>query len=146
MTDKNNHMTDVLRQEIATAATLVVKVGTRVLTDGGGHLEEEQIARLAQQVHQTIQSGRRVALVSSGAVGSGMGRLGMTTRPADLVHLQAVAAVGQSMLVEAYERCLSRHGHHAAQILLTAEDLEHRIRYLNVATPWSRSWNSARCR
>jgi glutamate 5-kinase len=60
-----------------------------------------------------------------------MGRLGLKSRPTDLAHLQAVAAVGQTMLVEAYERCLHAHGRHAGQVLLTAEDLEHRTRYLN---------------
>jgi glutamate 5-kinase len=124
--------TDLLRQEISTAATtIVVKVGTRVLTGDDGKLNEQQIADLAEQVHQVIASGRKVALVSSGAVGSGMGRLGLKTRPTDLAHLQAVAAVGQSLLVEAYERSLWNYGHHAAQVLLTAEDLDHRMRYLN---------------
>lgn len=125
-------MTDLLRQEIATAARmLVVKVGTRVLTNEQGQLDHAQIDQLAQQLHEVIRSGRRVALVSSGAVGSGMGRLGLKERPTDLAHLQAIAAVGQSLLVEAYERSLGNFGHHAAQVLLTAEDLEHRTRYLN---------------
>ena len=72
-----------------------------------------------------------MVLVSSGAVGAGMGRLGLTQRPADLAHLQAVAAIGQRLLVEAYERSLWAFGHHAAQVLLTAEDLENRTRHLN---------------
>jgi glutamate 5-kinase len=72
-----------------------------------------------------------VALVSSGAVGAGLGRLGLGARPDDVAHLQAVAAVGQSMLVEAYERSLRSFGLHAAQILLTADDLDHRTSYLN---------------
>jgi glutamate 5-kinase len=125
-------MTDLLRQEIATAATtMVVKVGTRVLTRSDGQLNEERIAQLAEEIHQVLATGRRVALVSSGAVGAGMGRLGLKNRPADLPHLQAVAAVGQSILVEAYERALRTHGHHAAQILLTRQDLERRASYLN---------------
>lgn len=125
-------MTDLLRQEIAaTAKMMVVKVGTRVLTGEDGRLDPARIEQLANQIHHVIGSGRKVALVSSGAVGSGMGRLGLKTRPADLAHLQAVAAVGQSVLVEAYERALARYGHHAAQILLTADDLNHRTRYLN---------------
>ena len=70
-------------------------------------------------------------LVSSGAVGAGMGRLGLKSRPANLAQLQAVAAVGQSILIEAYEQALHKFGHHAAQVLLTAEDLESRPRYLN---------------
>jgi glutamate 5-kinase len=125
-------MTDVLRQEIAAlSTTLVVKVGTQVLTRDDGQLDQTRIDQLARQLHEVITSGRNVVLVSSGAVGAGMGRLGMTQRPTDLPRLQAVAAIGQSLLVEAYERAVSTYGHHAAQVLLTAEDLEHRTRYLN---------------
>ncbi|MGD0897705.1 MAG: glutamate 5-kinase [Thermoguttaceae bacterium] len=125
-------MTDLLRQEIAaTATSIVVKVGTNVLTRDDGQLDHDRIAQLAAQLHQVLQADRKVVLVSSGAVGAGMGRLGLTRRPTDLAHLQAVAAIGQSLLVEAYERALSGYGHHAAQVLLTAEDLEHRMRYLN---------------
>ena len=125
-------MTDVLRQEIAAlATTLVVKVGTQVLTRDDGQLDQARIDQLARQLHDVVRSGRKVVLVSSGAVGAGMGRLGMTQRPTDLPRLQAVAAIGQSLLVEAYERALSPFGHHAAQVLLTADDLEHRLRYLN---------------
>ncbi|HEY4761454.1 MAG TPA: glutamate 5-kinase, partial [Thermoguttaceae bacterium] len=118
-------MADLIRQEIAaTATTLVVKVGTRVLTQADGKLDEDRIHNLAEQIHQVMETGRKVVLVSSGAVGAGMGRLGMKSRPADLAHLQAVAAVGQSVLIESYERALHKHGRHAAQILLTAEDME----------------------
>lgn len=126
-------MTDILRQEIATAATtIVVKVGTRVLTRDDGVLDKERIAQLAEELHLVLDSGRKVVVVSSGAVGAGMGRLGLASRPTDLARLQAVAAVGQSLLVEAYDRSLEAFGRHAAQILLTAEDLENRTRYLNV--------------
>ena len=122
----------LIAQEIAAlATTIVVKVGTRVLTRDDGQLHEDRIAQLAQQVDSLRAGGRKVALVSSGAVGAGMGRLGLKSRPTDLAHLQAVAAIGQSLLVEAYERALWTRGHHAAQVLLTAEDLEHRPRYLN---------------
>ena len=125
-------MTDLLRQEIAAlATTIVVKVGTRVLTCEDGQLDAQRIGQLVDQVHHVLSTGRKVVLVSSGAVGAGMGRLGLTSRPSDLAHLQAVAAVGQSILVEAYERSLHTHGRHAAQVLLTAEDLEDRTRYLN---------------
>ena len=124
---------DLLRQEIATSArTIVVKVGTRVLTGEDGRLNEARVAELAHDLHRVMETGRKVAMVSSGAVGSGMGRLGLTRRPTSLPHLQAVAAVGQSHLVEVYERSLRAHGRHAAQLLLTAEDLDHRTRYLNI--------------
>jgi glutamate 5-kinase len=125
-------MTDLLRQEIAAMATMiVVKVGTRVLTRENGILNEERICQLTEEIHDVLSTGRRVALVSSGAVGAGMGRLGLTKRPSDVSHLQAVAAIGQGHLVEAYERCLRSFGRHAAQILLTADDMDNRISYLN---------------
>jgi glutamate 5-kinase len=124
---------DLTRQEIAaTARTIVVKVGTRVLTGEDGRLNEARVAELVQDLHRVMETGRQVALVSSGAVGSGMGRLGLAKRPTSLPQLQAVAAVGQSHLVEVYERSLRAHGCHAAQVLLTAEDLDDRTRYLNV--------------
>ncbi len=125
-------MVDLLRQEIAaTSMTIVVKLGTRVVTKEGGILNTERIEQLAEEIHQARQSGRKIVVVSSGAVGAGMGRLGLKQRPTDLPMLQAVAAVGQSALMEAYERSLSRFGYHAAQILLTAEDIQSRTRYLN---------------
>jgi glutamate 5-kinase len=126
-------MPDLLRQEIAAAAnTWIVKVGTRVLTTADGLLNQDRVAALAEELHHLMQAGRKVCLVSSGAVGAGMGRLGLKARPTDLARLQAVAAVGQTALVEAYDRCLRSHGRHAAQILLTADDLDNRARYLNI--------------
>lgn len=125
-------MPDLLRQEIATASsTMVVKVGTRVLTRDDGTLDRGRIEELSGELHHVISSGRQVVLVSSGAVGAGMGRLGLTDRPSDVASLQAVAAVGQSLLVEAYERSLAAYGRHAAQILLTSQDLQNRTAYLN---------------
>lgn len=121
------------RQLIAEAADLVVvKVGTRVLTKPTGELDSQRIAKLADQLAQVRSSGRRVLLVSSGAVGAGIGRLGLNRRPTDLADLQALASVGQSCLIEAYNRALEAHGYHAAQVLLTADDFINRSRYLNV--------------
>ena len=126
-------MINILRQEILTeATTIVVKVGTRILTDASGHLSESQIESFANQLAEARAKGFRMVLVSSGAVGSGIGRLGLPGRPKDLAQLQAVAAVGQSALIEAYNHFLEKLGLHAAQILLTADDLEHRTKYLNV--------------
>jgi glutamate 5-kinase len=122
-----------LRQEIAAAAsTIVVKVGTRVLTRDDGSLDESRIEALAGQLHALMQTGRKVVLVSSGAVASGMGRLGLTERPKDLAKLQAVAAVGQSCLVQSYDRIFRTLGRPAAQVLLTADELDERPRYLNI--------------
>jgi glutamate 5-kinase len=122
-----------LRQQVATAAhTVVVKVGTRVLTHPDGTLNHERIERLAEEIHAVSQAGRRVVLVSSGAVGAGISLLGLKSRPTDLARLQAVAAVGQGHLIQAYDRTFTRHGRRAAQVLLTLDDVDDRIRYLNV--------------
>ncbi|MEN1680696.1 MAG: glutamate 5-kinase [Planctomycetota bacterium] len=116
----------------AGADPVVVKVGTRVLTNQQGVLDEDRITGLAAQLVSVADAGRRVALVSSGSVGAGIGRLGLRERPAGLAELQAAAAVGQSRLIELYNRSLEARGRHAAQILLTADDLNSRDRYLNI--------------
>jgi glutamate 5-kinase len=125
-------MIDPVRQEvIALALTVVVKVGTNVLAGADGRLDLGRLQGLADQVQRLRERGRKVALVSSGAIGAGVGRLGLDKRPSDLRHLQACAAVGQGYLMRAYEECLGRHGAHTAQILLTAGDFDNRTRYLN---------------
>ncbi len=126
-------MSDLLRQEIATTShTIVVKVGTRVLTNADGTLDEHQIHRLGEDIHLLLDRGLRVVLVSSGAVGAGLSQLGLNQRPTDLARLQAVAAVGQAKLIECYDRTLRQYGRHAAQVLLTSDVLNDRGRYLNV--------------
>ncbi|MDR0335984.1 MAG: glutamate 5-kinase [Planctomycetaceae bacterium] len=125
-------MPSLLRDEILkTSDVIVVKVGTNVLTLSNGLLNEERIAKLTDDLCRMIFRKKRVVLVSSGAVGAGMGRLGLSERPAELAQLQAVAAIGQGKLIETYERFLNRHGIHSAQVLLTADDLSNRKRYLN---------------
>lgn len=125
-------MLDAVRQEvIALAHTVVVKVGTNVLTGSDGRLAPDRLQALADQIRRLRDAGRKVALVSSGAIGAGVGRLGLGKRPTDLRHLQACAAVGQTFLMRAYQECLEPHGTHSAQILLTASDFDHRGRYLN---------------
>ncbi|HYT87489.1 MAG TPA: glutamate 5-kinase [Gemmataceae bacterium] len=126
-------MLDPVRQEvIALAHTVVVKVGTNVLTDADGRLDPARLRALTDQLRRLRQAGRQVVLVSSGAIGAGVGQLGLGRRPTDLRHLQACAAVGQSFLMRAYQECLAPHGIHTAQILLTASDFDNRARYLNV--------------
>lgn len=112
--------------------TLVVKVGTNALSTDDDRLDPERIADLADQLHQLVSTGRKVVLVSSGAIGAGMGLLGLKSRPKDLPHLQAAAATGQAHLIHMYDQHLRPHGYHAAQLLLTANDFKSRARYLNV--------------
>ena len=126
-------MSDPFRQQIAaTARLIVVKVGTRVLTGTDGLLDPHRIDALGRQIDLVCGSGRQVVLVSSGAVAAGMGRIGLVNRPTELAHLQAVAALGQSCLIEAWEKSLRGRGRHVAQVLLVADDLQHRTCYLNI--------------
>ncbi len=117
---------------IAGTDVWVVKVGSRVLTGPDGRLDRMHLGRLAQQLVALADTGKQVVLVSSGAVASGVGKLGLPARPTDLAELQAVAAVGQAHLIQTYEHFFTQYNRHAAQVLLTADDLDNRTRYLNV--------------
>jgi glutamate 5-kinase len=117
---------------IDSAKTIVVKVGTNVLSKADDTLDLDRIESLCDQVLRILDSGRKVVMVSSGAIGAGIGLLGLKERPKDLPHLQAAAAVGQAHLIRLYNDCLERRGYHAAQLLLTANDFKNRARYLNV--------------
>ena len=110
---------------------LVVKVGTGVLTDSRKQPDLAQMEQIVAQLAKQRQAGREVVLVTSGAVGAGMGALGYKTRPAELSEKQACAAVGQSRLMAAYDQLFAKHGLVVAQVLLTHADLEHHERHLN---------------
>lgn len=122
---------DLRRQILSKVKKIVVKIGTGVLTTNDGCLDKNQIKQLAGQVVELKKMGYSIVVVSSGAIGSGMGELGIEKRPATLPELQAVASIGQSKLISMYDECFKLHGFHAAQILLTREDFENRQRYLN---------------
>ena len=111
------------------ARRIVIKLGTGVLTSGIGELDTQRIATLCQQIQLLRAHGIEVILVSSGAVGLGMGQLGLKKRPKDLANLQACAAVGQSILMNTWQRGFDPHGITVAQILLTREDLRARHRH-----------------
>lgn len=120
------------RQLVSEASTWIVKVGSRSLTGDDGLLDQAQVANLARQLIMLVEMGKRVVLVSSGAVASGVGKLGLASRPSDLATLQAVAAIGQTHLIHVYEQTFAKHGRLAAQVLLTASELDDRVAYLNV--------------
>lgn len=120
-----------MRKIIAESKRIVVKVGSALVTNNGSGLAHDFIAECARQIAMLQQSGRQVILVSSGAIASGMQRLGWTRRPHAMHALQAAAAVGQMGLAQAYETVFSQHGLRSAQVLLTHDDLADRTRYLN---------------
>jgi len=111
---------------------VVVKLGTGVLTHGVGQLDEPRIASVCAQLAALRARGAEVIVVSSGAVGLGMGALGLGKRPAELARKQACAAVGQSLLMQTWQRGFAPLGLTVAQVLLTHEDLRARARHLGV--------------
>ena len=113
---------------------IIVKVGSALLTANGKRVDAAYVRRLAAQIAAVKRAGRQVVVVSSGAIAAGMSRLGWKTRPTLRADLQVAAAVGQMRLMNIYEASFSRHGAHAAQILLSAEDMAHRTLYLNART------------
>jgi len=122
---------DRVSEALRGANRLVIKIGSSLLTNDGRGLDLAAIEAWADQMAQLASAGRAVVLVSSGAIAEGMSRLGWKKRPKAIHELQAAAAVGQMGLVQVYESCFRRHGLHAAQVLLTHDDLADRKRYLN---------------
>jgi len=116
------------------AHRIVVKVGSSLVTAEGRGLDHAALSRWAEQIAALAAQGKEVVLVSSGAIAEGIARLGWKRRPKAVNELQAAAAVGQMGLVQAYESIFRTHGLHAAQVLLTHEDLADRTRYLNART------------
>ena len=121
---------------LAASKQVIIKAGTRLLID------RASIARLVDGVAAIRKSGRKVLLVTSGAVGMGMETLKVKSRPRELAKIQALAAVGQSALMAIYSEECKRHGFEAAQLLLTAADLRQRERYLNVMNCINALWEN----
>ncbi|WMJ80110.1 glutamate 5-kinase [Clostridium sp. MB40-C1] len=110
---------------------VVIKVGTSTLTHSTGLLNLNRIEKLVRQISDIHNRGIEIILVSSGAIGAGIGKLGLKEKPKTIPQKQAAAAVGQGILLHMYEKLFSEYGKIAAQILLTREDVSHRTRFLN---------------
>ena len=119
------------RDSLKSVSRIVVKLGTGVLTDSRKLIDPDQLEQIVAQVSALRRAGKEVVLVTSGAVGAGMGALGYETRPTNLAEKQACAAVGQTRLMAFYEKLFGVHGLVVAQVLLTHDDLEHHERHLN---------------
>ena len=125
-------MKQTRQRYLASVRTVVVKLGTQLLSDGDGRLDAAFIGRVAGQVAALRARGIRVTIVSSGAVGAGLRELGLPKRPTDLAKLQAVAAVGQRRLMDVWNDAFEPHAIKVAQVLLTREDVDERTRFLNL--------------
>ena len=107
---------------------IVVKVGTSTLAHAGGRLNIRRVELLCKVLSDLKNAGCEVVLVSSGAIGMGVGKLGLPGRPEDMPGKQAAAAVGQCALMYTYDKLFSEYNHNVAQILLTADDIQDKRR------------------
>jgi glutamate 5-kinase len=121
----------VQRDSLKSISRLVVKLGTGVLTDSRKQIDPAQLEQLVTQIAALRKNGKEIVIVTSGAVGAGMGALDYEKRPSELAELQACAAIGQTRLMAIYAELFAKHDLHVAQVLLTHEDLEHHERHLN---------------
>jgi len=118
------------RELLKQASRIVVKLGTGILTDDRNHPDVAQIEQIVLQITALRKKGKEVVVVTSGAVGAGMGVLKLGKKPSQLARMQACAAIGQSRLMTVYERLFSKNGLHVGQVLLSHEDLEDQDRHL----------------
>ena len=117
---------------------IVIKIGTSTLAHKSGRLNIRRTEKLCRIISDIKNSGNEIILVSSGAIGMGMGKLGMETRPSEIADKQAAAAVGQCELMYTYDKLFSEYRHTVAQILLTGSDFSHEDRHLNFINTISR--------
>lgn len=116
---------------MSSSQTLVVKLGTSVLTGGSRRLNRAHIVELVRQCAQQHAAGHRIVIVTSGAMAAGREHLGYPELPPTIASKQLLAAVGQSRLIQLWEQLFSIYGIHIGQMLLTRADLEDRERFLN---------------
>ena len=107
---------------------LVIKVGTSTLAHGSGKLNIRRVEWLCRVISDLKNAGNEIILVSSGAIGMGVGKLNLACRPSDMPTKQAAAAVGQCELMYTYDRLFSEYNHTVAQILITGDDIENELR------------------
>ena len=120
-----------MREQVATAARIVVKVGSTSLTTTAGGIDPGRVRTLVDALATARARGAEVVLVSSGAIAAGLPPLALARRPRDLATQQAAASVGQGLLVHRYNEEFARHGIIAGQVLLTADDVTRRSHYRN---------------
>jgi len=121
------------RQNLKNAKRIVIKIGTRILVSREAYLNKKIISDFAAQISKLLKKDYEIIVVSSGAIGAGMHLMGLKNRPKVLPELQACAALGQGHLIKTYEDSFNRNGFHAAQVLLTEEDLKERDRHWNAS-------------
>lgn len=110
---------------------IVIKIGTSTLTHATGHLNIRRVEKLCEVMSDLKNAGHEIILVSSGAIGMGVGKLSLKSKPTDIPTKQAAAAVGQCELMYIYDKLFSEHNHTVAQILITGADVQNEERNKN---------------
>lgn len=121
-----------MRDTINNSKKIAIKIGSSTITSDDGTIDRGFIENLATQIKELMQQGKRIILISSGARIAGVSTIGKWSRKEDINYKQALCAIGQVELMDAYRRIFNAHGIHIAQILLTREDLETKSRTLNI--------------
>ncbi len=117
---------------------VVIKIGTSTLAHSTGHLNIRRVEEICKVVSDIKNAGNEVIMVSSGAIGMGVGKLGLAKRPQDIPTKQAAAAVGQCELMYTYDKLFSEYNHTVAQLLITGADVEAADRYENFSNTLNR--------
>ncbi|MBR5570490.1 MAG: glutamate 5-kinase [Oscillospiraceae bacterium] len=117
---------------------IVIKIGTSTLTHATGHLNIRRVEELCKVFSDIKNAGHQVIIVSSGAIGMGIGKLGLQSKPTDIPTKQAAAAVGQCELMYTYDRLFSEYNHNVAQLLITGDDVENPVRHENFSNTLNR--------
>ncbi len=117
---------------------IVIKIGTSTLAHTTGHLNIRRVEEICKVVSDIKNAGNEVIMVSSGAIGMGVGKLGLASRPADIPTKQAAAAVGQCELMYTYDKLFSEYNHTVAQLLITGTDIENDHRHENFSNTLNR--------
>ena len=117
---------------------IVIKIGTSTLAHPTGHLNIRRVEELCKIISDIKNSGHEVIMVSSGAIGMGVGKLGLISRPADIPTKQAAAAVGQCELMYTYDKLFSEYNHTVAQLLITGDDVQNETRHENFSNTLNR--------
>ena len=117
---------------------VVIKIGTSTLAYPTGHLNIRRVEELCKVISDIKNSGNEVILVSSGAIGMGIGKLGLLGRPSDMPTKQAAAAVGQCELMYTYDKLFGEYNHTVAQLLITGDDIKNEKRHENFSNTINR--------
>ena len=117
---------------------IVIKIGTSTLAHPTGHMNIRRVQELCRVLSDMKNAGHEVILVSSGAIGMGVGKLGLSSRPEDIPGKQAAAAVGQCELMYTYDKLFGEYHHTVAQLLITGEDMKNDIRHQNFSNTLGR--------